>query len=77
LGARSLTMLPLLSVEDAEGVEYAEPAGVVAALRRICCCEGEVVFDAIVMKPGLIFRYSVTCLWHKSNKTNHPCAAAA
>ncbi len=54
MGARALTVLPLLSVEEAEGEEYAEPAGVVAALRRIRCCEGEVVFDAIVMKPGFI-----------------------
>ncbi len=36
-------MLPLLSVEEAaEGEEYVEPAGVVAALRRrSCCCCGE------------------------------------
>jgi hypothetical protein len=43
LGARAFMMLPLLSVEEAaEGEEYVEPAGVVAALRRrSCCCCGE------------------------------------
>ncbi len=88
----TMLLLLLLSVEAvAEGEEYAEPAGVMAALRICCCCcccGGESMLlllwwlwlrfvYAIVMKPGLIFRDYFCDVFVAQIKPNQKCTCSS